>query len=141
MRHGRSAVVEFARDEKLYRAVPPETVSYGRLTHHGIDYPSCSVNRGTLSEPADVLIPEKRKDWIPAECEVQSVPTSLISGDGRVFEFRVEHAPEEYNYAHSEIRCYLCGERHERGSPKRVKKMFRMELANRMRVVESVRTQ
>lgn len=135
LRRGRPVIETFTPDERLYRACPPESVAGDIVLDSAIDYPSCSVNRGRFSEPADVLIPEKPRGWIPAECRVREVPASVASGDKRVFEFKVEHVPEEENYAHSELRVYVGGVRHEKDSPTKVRKEFRMLLAQQMRVV------
>lgn len=135
LRGGRPVIEAFDPDELLYRACPPGSIEGDIVLASAIDYPSCSVNRGCFSEPADVLIPEKRRGWISAECQVREVPVSLTSGDKRVFDFKAEHVPEEENYAHSEIRVYVGGVRHEKVSPPKVRLDFRMLLAQKMRVV------
>jgi hypothetical protein len=63
---------------------------------------------------------------------VADVPGSLDSEGGTAIEFRMEHVPEEDNYAHSEVRAYKNG-RHDRklDVPKTVKARFRQILSER----------
>ena len=96
-----------------------------------------SVNRSKYSEPGDVLysLYPKYIDWGVAEFRVEDLPASLESEDESVFEWKVEHAPEEGNYAHSEVRTYRNGI-YSRGldPPKLVKKRFRLIMSDRIKL-------
>lgn len=95
-----------------------------------------SVNRELFSEPADVLLPAHLECGVVG-FEVGDVPERLESGDGRVFEFRVEHVPEEDNYAHSEVRVFHNAERLGGKPPKLVRRVFRLRLREKLqRLIE-----
>lgn len=130
---------EFAPSERLFLRLHPEHFSNRhtdppRVLVGAVRFPDFSVNRGKYSEPEDVLAPHWPK-WGISAFRVDHVPPSLSWEDGRTYDFRVEHVPEEHNYAHSEVRTYKDGERgHE---PNKVLKMkFRAILAERMEILK-----
>lgn len=59
---------------------------------------------------------------------VRDVPQRCDGPDNRAFTFRVEHVPEDENYAHSEVRTYCDGERATRKPPGSVRTQFRLKL-------------
>ena len=144
-RRGRSVDPEFAPEELLYMRCRKSHVKNARLTDVGaIRFPDQSVNRQKYSKPQDVLAPtaacEKSKEWIywgVVGFSVDSVPSSIMDDDRVICDFNVEHDPLEYNYAHSEIRVYVKGERvrqKKRISPVR-RKRFRLAIMDKAVVV------
>jgi hypothetical protein len=142
-RRGRPDDQEFEPTEELYHRCKegstyedPAQPSAWRLKPSALRSPDFSVNRQKYSQPEDVLLPTYQ-GWGVAAFAVGDVPAS-ISSPGQVgFEFRVEHVPEEENYAHSEIRTYR-GERRILASskvPDTVKSLFRQRLSERSRII------
>ncbi len=149
--NGRSPVEEFEPNEPLYFRFDPKHFSDENwLPVAAIRFPDFSVNRGEFSEPADVLFPYWT-DWGVAEFQVQAIPLSLVSGDGREFEFKIKHDPIDINhpyynhphqqfenYAHSEVRVFENGEHlKKKPPPEFVKKQFRMKMSDKTKIVPS----
>lgn len=144
-RRGRAVDPEFAPEEFLYVRCRKCHVTNTRLTDvAAIRFPDQSVNRQKYSKPQDVLAPEpaneNSKEWIywgVAGFSVDSVPSSIVDDDRVICDFNVEHDPLEYNYAHSEIRVYVKGERvREKKRINRVRrKRFRLAIMDKAVVV------
>lgn len=118
-RRGRAADHQFTHDENLYMRCETAHVERGRLKSvAGIRFPDQSVNRSRYSKPWDLLVPdrafERSQNWLflgVIKFAVGAVPET-IERDGKVVcEFRVEHDPQENNYAHTELRVYRDGTR------------------------------
>jgi hypothetical protein len=64
-----------------------------------------SVNRGSLSEPEDVLFSEtgEYNGLGVVGFPVSAIPLRVDQSDGPSFCFFMRHEPEELNYSHSEI--------------------------------------
>ncbi len=146
--NGRLPVEHFEPDELLYfRFSSIHFTDESRLPVAAIKFPDFSVNRGKFSQPTDVLIPHW-EGWGIAEFEVQAIPLTLNSGDGREFEFKVKHDPIDdkhpyytqpnqqfENYAHSEVRVFENGEHLKRKLTDSVKKQFRMKMSDKTKIV------
>ena len=147
---GRSADAEFSPSEILYfRFTARNLDDTGGLRLAAIRFPTQSVNRQKYSKPFDVLAPEPRKldgvgrskEWLyygvaafPAGC----VPAFLEdSGSQVICDFRVEHDPLEYNYAHAEIRAFVEGKRllEKKGVSRSDRKKFRMKIFEQVTVL------
>src|SRR6266487_2401330 len=133
-RNNRPADPNFDGAELLSRRCRQEDVENGHRSRSAVGFPDWSVNRAKYSEPGDALLP-RWPDWGVASFAVADVPGSLVSEGGTVIEFRIEHVPEEENYAHSEVRAYKNG-RHDRklDVPKTVKARFRQILSERTHI-------
>jgi len=134
-RRGRPVDDTFEAEEQLYRACRREHVVETRLLPAAISFRDWSLNRGKYSEPEDVLI--GREGFGIAKFKVGDVPTSLCSATGNIFDFRVEHAPEEDNYSHSRIIVGRDGTfRHNLDVPSQVKKSFRQILSDKLTIIQ-----
>jgi len=108
-RNGRPFNPQFEPGEALYRMFRPEAVEADRLLAAFIPFDAAmSVNRSKYSEPGDILsvLRLKYAHWGVVRFRVSDVPTRMESEAGVLFEWFVEHAPEEDNYAHSEVRTF-----------------------------------
>lgn len=92
--------------ESLYLRYFADNFVDGQLQTAAIRFPNQSVNRGSLSEPEDVLFDEQgRYDGLGVvEIMVHEIPETIADANGTQFSFNVSHSPEEKNYSHSEIR-------------------------------------
>jgi hypothetical protein len=110
----------FTPDELLYRRIgPAELNSKGELDPTRIESISFrknvesapSVMRSRFSEPEDVLhILCAQRDtagWIVYFVLVDRLPTAMLSGDGRSFDFFAKHVPLENCGAHSVVASAL----------------------------------
>jgi hypothetical protein len=108
----------FAPDELLYRrAESGELNSKGEIDPTRINLTSFkrniesapSVNRGLYSSPDDVLhvlcADKDLTGWHVFSLRVDQIPTGLVSGDKRVFDFYPKHVPLENCGAHSVVAC------------------------------------
>ena len=137
-RDGRSADPNFAPGERLFQRVDRDDVAKlgARPSSLQIRFPTQSVNREKYSKPEWVLLP----DWLHMGViafKVEDVPPSLTPEGGIPLEFRVEHVPEEENYAHSEIRTYR-GDVYDEFltvKSKTLKKVFRQRLAEQCQII------
>jgi hypothetical protein len=134
-RNGRPVDPNFDHDENLYRRCKGDQIDGDRLARDAIGFPDWSVNRARYSEPGDALLPDW-PDWGVVRFTVGSVPPRITSPGGPVFEFRVEHVPEDRNYAHSEVRSYKNGQHSRKlDVPKTVKVEFRQRLSEQTTVI------
>lgn len=115
LRAGRQPNQQFNPEEKLYRRCTKDEIKGTHLEPAKISFRDWSVNRhGEDGEPADVLIPTPEdaasgKDytgWGVVSFQVKDIPTGFQGASGSHFEFRPEHVPLEFNFAHSEIRTF-----------------------------------
>lgn len=125
-RLGRVVDPNFEPSEQLYRRFHRDHFLAGEVLAQAITFPAFSVNREKYSQANDVLLGYPTYGVL--SFPVRGVPAECASPDGRVFRFRVEHVPEEDNYAHSEVRTYSNEERAAKDPPKTVKKLFRTRL-------------
>jgi len=145
--NGRPTIKDFELDESLYFRFSSEHFpDENRLPVAAIRFPDFSVNAGSLSQPTDVLIPH----WVDfgiAVFTVSVIPSPIKSDDKhdeREFSFKACHDPIDEahpaypsqlfeNYAHTEIRTFLEGNRKD--PPKSVKKKFRLKLSDATGIV------
>jgi hypothetical protein len=135
-RGGRAVDPDLSPDESFFRAVRRNDLHDGRLFPDVIRFPY-SVNKGKYSEPADVIrSPKPRPQSGVAEFKVGHVPVDDVEIQAARYAFRVEHVPEEDNYAHSEIRLYKDGRflGEEQPKPRPVRLQLRVLFADRVRI-------
>lgn len=136
-RQGRAPEPKFEPSELLYYRCTIRDLEYagGDLSSLSVRLPTFSVNRGAFSEPEDVLIPPSDQPIANIELmgiakfPVCGIPASLTPPQGKTIEFKVEHAPLEDNYAHSNVRAYKDGKLTEEKLAVTVRKDFRAEIA------------
>lgn len=137
-RLSRPAVKCFEPTERLFLRVTASNVKDGSILPSGVRFPNQSVNRERFSKPTDVILPDgKSFEWLllgVAAFVSDDIPRPIPDGDGSLYEFTVEHDPEEANYSHSELRAYKNGERKNKGSRK-VEKVYRAALAKKLSLV------
>lgn len=121
-RQGRAPDPEFLPSERLFRRVPASALDDDYPLEASIRFPDFSVNREKYSFLEDVVL--NHPGFGILVFRVADVPPRL-SDDRRTFSFRVEHVPEEDNYAHSEVRTYCDGERGIT-PPRSVRREFRL---------------
>lgn len=93
--------------ELLYLRVGIDDFVEEQLAPAAVRVPGQSVNRGSLSEPEDVLFHEEgRYDGLGVvEFSVKDIPQAIVSDQGPGAIFFMRHRPLEDNYSHSEICC------------------------------------
>jgi len=131
---GRSIIAEFPPDEQLYiRYLGLHWVD-GQLDHTGIPFPRVdrtSVNRGSLSEPEDVLFSPTAEYARMGVLRflAEEIPSPLQAHDTPPYRFYPKHVPLDLNYSHSEIwsKRSESDEEFRKPSPS-VKTMFRIRL-------------
>lgn len=92
-----------------------------------IRLPNQSANRGKYSLPGSVLLPQHRHMGIYA-IHVGDIPKKCQSPGGKELEPKIEHEPEDDNYAHSELRVYKDGDRVDKR--KQINQAVRLALKN-----------
>lgn len=136
-RRGRPVIPVFEPEELLYRRCTLDEVDGEHLAPTAISFKGWSVNRGSLSEPEDVIV--GFPGWGIARFKVVDVPRGLNTEGTTYYEIRVEHEPEENNYAHTEIRTYRNGQldRRVKLSPTNREKLKAMKetFSRRIRVI------
>ena len=134
----------FPAEEDLYLRLNPiyfnkEFANNERLTLAEVRFPDFSVNRGKYSKPENVLKPIWFRYGI-ASFKVKDIPDPLKDVDTEdVFSFKVEHAPEKENRAHSEIRTYKNGLRKpgDKLEPsKTLRTKFREQLRKKIKLIK-----
>jgi hypothetical protein len=127
---------DFQPTEFLYVRCRAEDIEGEHLSPLSVKFPDWSVNREKCGQPQDVLI-SRWPTWGIAAFQVRDVPPSLTSVGNVTYNFRVEHVPDEDNYAHSEIRTYRGPIHHQdlNSPPKLVKKDFRYALSQKTSIV------
>jgi hypothetical protein len=117
----------------------------GNLAAVGVRLPTFSVNRGgEYSQPEDVLIPPLNKPIENIELMgivsllVGHIPPQLTPTGGKTIEFKIEHAPEEDNYSHCNVKAYKDGGHTEKLQiSETIKKEFRAEIARQAFIVRA----
>lgn len=140
MWNGRQADQTFEPDEPLYYRVP--TFFQGKVSPQDVTpCPDTSVNRSRYagSRPEHVLFarfPQFLKHEV-AQFLVRDIPPTLLTGANEQVNFSIVHDPtgppeeQNENYAHSEIRAFVGGNRATRISDK-VKREYRQILTDAM---------
>jgi len=136
-RKGRSVDPEFLPSELLYYRIIVGGPVGSRPDGVDIRLPEDSVNRGKYSEPGDVLFPDYFHLGV-AEFLVSRIPAPRSftnqQGETKDYELKVEHDPQEDNYAHSEVRAFRERSRVTRSDkiPVTVRSEFRQLIAEAM---------
>jgi len=138
--NGRQADQHFEPDEPLYFRVP--AFVQGKVSPQDVTpCPDTSVNRSRYagSRPEHVLFarfPKYLKDEV-AQFRVGDIPPMLLTGDNEKITFSIVHDPtgppeeQNENYAHSEIRAFIGGQRTKKISSK-IKREYRQILTDAM---------
>lgn len=140
-RDGRPLDPVFLPDEGLYLRVRADQVDGEDVSVGSIRLPAQSVNRQKYcANPQWVLLP-KYCEWGVALLVRGDVPEAMSSPSpgGIRYRFTIEHVPEDENYSHSEIRVYRGDEvvfNQKLEINATVKKNFRMQLAEKMRIIQ-----
>lgn len=131
----RPVVPGFDGGEPLYLRYGCDDFVEGQLATAAIRFPKTSVNRGSLSEPEDVLFAGdgKYNGLGVVELKVLDIPPEIAQEQGPAYVFFMQHVPCPDNYAHSEIwsdQAARTGVYREPG--KTVKLKFRIRLCQRI---------
>lgn len=132
----RQIVVDFDGAELLYLRYGREDFVNGQLAPGGIRFPKTSVNRGSLSQPEDVLFAEdgRYNGLGVVEFKVCDVPPIINQDQGPAYVFFMRHVPYVDNYSHSEIWSDQNPQTGDYREPsKTVKLKFRIHLCQRIR--------
>jgi len=137
LRNGRGEDQGFDNAESLYRRYIKEHWVENTFVGAGFRFPRPSVNREKYSEPEDVIYSDEGifDGWGVLEFSVENIPRRLVDGAGNPFVFFPWHAPDENNYAHTEIWCESESERGRQADPNpTTKKKFRTMLSQHVRL-------
>jgi hypothetical protein len=131
----RQVLRDFDSGEFLCLRYGREDFVKGQLAPGGIRFPKTSVNRGSLSQPEDVLFAEdgKYNGLGVVEFTVSDIPSSVAQDTGPTYLFFMRHVPFTDNYSHSEIwsdQAPATGDYRE--PSKTVKLKFRIHLCQRI---------
>lgn len=131
----RQVLPDFDGGEPLYLRYGREDFVEGQLAPAAIRFPKTSVNRGSLSEPEDVLFAEdgKYNGLGVVEFDVSDIPPNVVQEQGPTYVFFMRHVPHVDNYAHSEIWSdHATQTGNYREPTKTVKLKFRIHLCQRI---------
>ena len=134
-RNGRPIDPIFLQDEKLY-------IRFDRIDGKNVD-PACirapiqSVNRSKYSKAEWVLLDNYPKflNWGYGSFKVWDVPESITSEFNITHFYKVEHAPLDDNYSHSEVRAYKNGELVKRKNDA-IRLKYRVILSQRITILK-----
>jgi hypothetical protein len=136
-RNGRGADPVFSAAEKLFRRYAQEHFMAGQFSNMGFSFSNPpSLNRQKYSLPQDVLFSETDEwiKWGVLSFQVQDVPPFLPVPHPE-FTFTLEHAPLEFNYAHSQIQCDTIPASDMYVEPRKaIRKLARTALSQRIKV-------
>ena len=131
----RPVISTFDGDEMLYLRYGAEDFLGGQLEPSAIHFPRTSVNRGSLSEPEDVLFSEagKYNGLGVVGFTVSEIPPRLAQSQGPDYVFFMSHEPHFDNYCHSEIWSDQVPSTGGYKEPsKSVKLLFRIQLSQKI---------
>jgi hypothetical protein len=135
MQNGRAEDADFQPTEKMFRRYTKDNYEKGVLLSVSLSS-APSVNREKYSQASDALLSETDKytGWGVLSFTVQDIPAQLLETNPTHM-FFPKHAPDERNYAHSEVWCNKIGSSGQHVEPGNlVKKMFRALLGQRVQV-------
>jgi hypothetical protein len=136
---GRTALPFADGGEGLYRRYQVHHFVKGILSNIGLPFPNISVNRGSCSEPDDVLWDDKEErrfdGWGVLGFTVSEARMQLQTGDGRLLDFDLRHEPLDLNYSHSEIVCIKRDNGGEPNISRKVQKEYRARLSQAARLI------
>ena len=106
---------QFDPDEQLYFRVRPDEHVLDAVTLEDIPSLPLSVNRGSLSQPEDVIA--NYPGWGIIGFPVKAIPKTLAAEQGDTeYQFRIVTKVEHGNEAHADIECLKNGKRVEKSS-------------------------
>jgi hypothetical protein len=140
-KRGRAPDPNFDSNEPLYRRFTKYSADregeHYLLQPVALEFPWSCVNRagpsysdhgGDYGQYDDVLRPDCLH-WGVAMHRVCDVPRDAKAEDGREYQIRLAHKPDEENYAHCEFTSHL-GDSEERSAPPRtLRKKIRVDLS------------
>jgi hypothetical protein len=117
LKNGRPEDQEFESGEFLYRRVPEDLWDDDEIDLDSIELPDMSVNREKYGPAWWVRYMESKDsksgarefvltDWGVIGFRVEDVPPEQAFHGQFLYKFKVAHAPNKYNYAHSEVRAF-----------------------------------
>ena len=111
MTKGRQPDQVFSPDESLFRRFRPSDFVGYEIAPEAFELPDMSVIRQKFGKPEWLLIQEEYQDWGVAGFKVEDIPANEEVHHLGYIEYvlRPEHAPDKYNYPHSEVRIYRDG--------------------------------
>lgn len=116
-RTGRAGIEAFHQEEVLFRRVPTSIwpSADAPIPLDAIILPDISMARSSLGHPEwlrlDLHANIFRKNWGVIGVLVRHIPITYQLDGGPLFSYRVQHAPLENDYPHSEVQAFD-GERH-----------------------------
>ncbi len=120
--------------EILYRAFR-QICPQNKVSPADIKFPDISVNRGCLSKPEDLLVGRMAPVGVFSFL-VGDIPTEYRSDDGKEkYTFLAIEDPQPENSAHAEVRVFINGVHCKKEPPKGVRRQFRIDLANGIKIV------
>ncbi len=131
----RPVLPDFDGEEALYLRSGCEDFVEGQLAPGAIRFPKTSVNRGSLSEPEDVLFAEdgRYNGLGVVGLQVSDIPSRIAQEQGPTYVFFIRHVPYPDNYSHSEIWSDRATQTGNYREPSRtVKLKFRIHLCRRI---------
>jgi len=131
----RQVLPDFDGGESLYLRYGCDDFLDGQLEPGGIRFPKTSVNRGSLSQPEDVLFAEdgKYNGLGVVEFKVSDIPPWIAQEQGPTYVFFMRHVPHTDNYSHSEIWSDQAARTGDYRKPSRTVKLeFRTRLCQRI---------
>ena len=134
-RRGRPVLPDFDGEESLFLRYGREDFVHGQLLPGCIRFPKTSVNRGSLSEPEDVLFADDGRfnGLGVVQLRVSDIPPRITQEQGPAYDFFMRHVPEADNYSHSEIWSDQVPRTGDYRAPSRtVKLKFRIHLCQRI---------
>ena len=123
---------KFDPNEQLYFRVRPDDDLLDVVTIDDIPSLPFSVNRGSLSQPEEVIV--NHPNWGITGFPVEALPKTLISEPGNTrYEFRLVPKVEHGNKAHANIVCFKNGQEVKKSSQiaETIKLAFRDSLRKR----------
>ena len=132
IRDGRPLVVEFHGSEYLYLRYSNKHWVNGELDSTAIRGECPSFNRGSMSEPEDVLYSEDNRyqQMGAVWCSAGEIPSPVSKPPAPAAAFKPVHDPLEDNYSHCEIRSKKVDlSAGEGGASAAFRKEFRIRLA------------
>lgn len=132
LRKGREPDQDFPLEEDLY--IRFQRTEGNEVPISEIKFPDQSLNRARYSEAQWILIPIYQ-NWGYGTIRVRDVPKEISIPSGKTNTCQIEHAPEEKNYSHCEIRAYKNGMRvNNNNKDKRLGLRFREDFRRKIEI-------
>jgi hypothetical protein len=125
-------LVKLNNSELLYRAFR-QLCPENKVSAADIKFPDISVNRASLSKPEDLLNSKTQPIGV-CSFLVSGIPSGY-SDSNINYNFVAVEDPLPDNPAHAEIRTLVNGVHSSKEPPKRIKRQFRIDLSNEIKIV------